>query len=134
MKSNALCVVRSVVLFFILISGAHPQAGVLMLPWWLRERILQFEASPLNSTPVAIWQIVHRGKPAYFFLSPCCDQFNPLFNDAGQQICSPSGGLAGGGDGRCPGPMDKGTQATFIWAHPAAPDRKYLARTQPPTG
>lgn len=42
------------------------------------------------------------GRTAYLLTAPCCDQYNPLFDDQGRRICAPTGGFAGHGDGRCP--------------------------------
>ena len=89
------------------------------LPGWLRAKIVQFEALPADRAPLGIWQITHNGQPAFYLLSSCCDQYNPLFNAQGNEICNPSGGFTGRGDGKCPKPMDQGTKAALVWSHPA---------------
>ena len=43
-----------------------------------------------------------QGRVAILLAAPCCDHFNPLFDEKGHKICAPSGGFAGRGDGRCP--------------------------------
>ena len=90
------------------------------LPEWLRAKIVQFEALPADRAPQGIWRITYNGQPAFYLQSPCCDQYNPLFSAQGNEICNPSGGFTGRGDGKCPKPMDQGTQASFVWSHPAA--------------
>jgi len=92
------------------------------LPDWLRIRIGQYEALPIDRAPLGIWRITRNGQPAYYVQSPCCDQFNPFYDAAGTEICSPSGGFTGRGDGKCPTPMDPGTDARKVWSHPSAPD------------
>ena len=87
------------------------------LPGWLLTKIVQFDA---DHAPLGVWRITHHGQPAYYLLSPCCDQYNPLFSAEGREICNPSGGFTGRGDGICPKPMDPGTKATLVWSHPAA--------------
>lgn len=47
----------------------------------------------------------YRGRPAYLLNSPCCDQFNYLYDAEGRILCAPSGGLSGRGDGRCTEPL-----------------------------
>lgn len=42
------------------------------------------------------------GKVYYQALAPCCDQFNPLYDERGHFVCAPSGGYTGRGDGQCP--------------------------------
>ncbi|MET0718655.1 MAG: hypothetical protein ABWY34_09670 [Pseudoxanthomonas sp.] len=90
-------------------------------PSWLAAKIREYEKLPLQQSPSGIWRISHDGKPAYYVQSPCCDQYNPLFSAEGSEICNPSGGFTGRGDGKCPAPMDRGSQSHLVWAHPAAP-------------
>jgi hypothetical protein len=90
-------------------------------PPWLQAKIVEFEKQPPASAPSEIWLITHHGKPSYYFVQPCCDFFNPLYDADGNEICNPDGGLAGKGDGRCPEPRDQGTEAVFVWAHPRQP-------------
>jgi hypothetical protein len=123
---------RSVVLISVLSIGAtlsHAQENTAStpLPDWLAARIAGYEAKSVREEPIEIWRILHKGQPAYYFVSPCCDQYNPLFSATGQQLCSPSGGIVGSGDGRCPNPADKGSKVVFIWAHPKAPSRERVA-------
>lgn len=88
------------------------------LPDWLRARIVEYERLPARGAPSSIWRITHQGSPAFYLVSPCCDQFNPLLDARGGEICSPSGGFTGAGDGKCPKPMDAGTEAIRVWVHP----------------
>ena len=43
-----------------------------------------------------------QGRVAFLLTAPCCDLFNPLYDDKGRKLCAPNGGFAGHGDGRCP--------------------------------
>ena len=97
-----------------------PDSSSASLPEWLRIKIAQFEASPADRAPLGVWRITHNGQPAFYLLSPCCDQYNPLFSAKGSEICNPSGGFTGRGDGKCPKPMDQGTKAALVWSHPAS--------------
>ena len=90
-------------------------------PEWLAVRIREYEKQPQRAVPLGIWQITHNGQSAYYVYSPCCDMTNPLLSADGREICSPSGGFSGKGDGKCPLPMDRGTKSTLVWSHPAAP-------------
>ena len=71
--------------------------------------------------PISIWQITHKGKLAYLFFAPCCDQYNPLYDASGEVLCHPSGGIHGRGDSTCPSPADRGTAVQFVWSHPQSP-------------
>jgi hypothetical protein len=67
----------------------------------IKARIARFEAqSPRDRTDL-ITKTEYKGKPAYLFQSLCCDQYDYLYDVNGNLICAPSGGIAGGGDGRC---------------------------------
>ncbi|MFG6415875.1 DUF6970 domain-containing protein [Roseateles sp. DC23W] len=68
----------------------------------MRQRIKAFEAGSHAGQPQMLRLQDDRGQPVYLVLSMCCDQFNPLYDAQGRYICAPSGGFAGGGDGRCP--------------------------------
>lgn len=43
----------------------------------------------------------YNGQIVYYAESRCCDFYNYLYNKEGSLICAPSGGIAGGGDGKC---------------------------------
>lgn len=88
------------------------------VPAWLIERIRGYEAASTREAPSQIWRLRHGGRRAYFVLSPCCDQYDPLWDEKGREICNPSGGFTGRGDGRCPRPVDVGTHVELVWSHP----------------
>ena len=90
-------------------------------PPWLQTKILGFERGPASEAPREIWKITHHGKATYYFIQPCCDFENPLYDEQGVEICNPDGGLSGKGDGKCPEPRDRGTEAEFVWSHPQSP-------------
>ena len=98
----------------------RPDSSSTSLPEWLRMKIGEFETLPADRAPLGIWRITHNGQPAFYLVSPCCDQYNPLFSVEGSEICNPSGGFTGKGDGKCPKPMDQGTRAALVWSHPAS--------------
>lgn len=51
--------------------------------------------------PDKIMSYKYKGKTVYLAVMPCCDQMNLLLDSKGIQICSPSGGFSGHGDGKC---------------------------------
>lgn len=101
-------------------SAPRPNSSSASLPEWLRMKIAEFETLPADRAPLGVWRITHNGQPAFYLLSSCCDQYNPLFSAEGNEICNPSGGFTGRGDGKCPKPMDQGTKAALVWSHPAS--------------
>ncbi len=103
----------------------EPTAPRPLLPDWLVEDINKYESEPHDHVPSEIWLIQHKGQPAVFIRSPCCDQYDPLLSIRRQVICNPAGGITGRGDGNCPTPADPGTPITLVWAHPATPPERY---------
>ena len=102
-----------------LVKPARSQAAE--LPSWLEAKIKEAAAGPARLAPISIWQITHKGKLAYLFFAPCCDQYNPLYDASGEVLCHPSGGIHGRGDSTCPSPADRGTAVHFVWSHPQSP-------------
>ena len=89
--------------------------------YWLEAEIKEYDAQE-------VWQLQHKGQPAYFIRSGCCDQYDPVFSESGEYICSPSGGMMGVGDEKCPlAPLaDPGTEITRIWPESTAPGEKIV--------
>ena len=88
------------------------------LPDWLKNRIAKIEATPKFAEATAIWKIKYKKKDAYLFVAPCCDQFSSLYNAAGLALCSPSGGITGRGDGKCPDSITPKTKFVVVWKLP----------------
>lgn len=63
----------------------------------------QLHRQLLAERPEPLRRHVLKGKIYYLALAPCCDQHDYLYNDQGEYICAPTGGLSGMGDGKCPG-------------------------------
>ncbi len=72
---------------------------------WAKKRIERFESSGGQELAQTIQKYTYGGQSAYLFTSPCCDQFNYLYDAEGRILCAPTGGFAGRGDGRCVEPL-----------------------------
>jgi hypothetical protein len=77
--------------------------------------IHDLENQPATSPPAFIARYDYAGQVVYYVPPRCCDVFGDLYNEAGKVICHPDGGLAGRGDGRCPGFASRRTHGTIIW-------------------
>lgn len=111
---------RAVLLASLIATSTHAQtnrAGP-ALPKWLTAQMARYEVTPPQAAPSSIWRITRHGAAAYYLVAPCCDQFDPLLDAQGKQLCSPTGGIHGLGDGRCPLPADPHTAIQLIWVHP----------------
>jgi hypothetical protein len=65
--------------------------------------------------PVEIWRYQFDKQTVYLTVPDCCDQYAKLYSENCQYLCAPSGGIAGGGDGKCPDFHDKATNGVLVW-------------------
>ena len=61
--------------------------------------------------PAQVNEYLYQGKHVFLFSADCCDQFEELYDEDCNLLCSPFGGISGQGDGRC---NDFRTQAQHI--------------------
>lgn len=69
---------------------------------WVRQQIEAYETPGAEPASRVIRKVTYSGKPAYLIASPCCDQFDYLYDTMGVILCAPSGGFTGRGDDSCP--------------------------------
>jgi hypothetical protein len=70
-------------------------------PTWIKTLIDAKKVAPLENPPSTIKKCTYKNKPVYYISSPCCDQYNYLYDENNQIICAPDGGFTGRGDGKC---------------------------------
>jgi hypothetical protein len=84
------------------------------VPVCIKQKIRKISSEKAQNPPAKVWEWKVDGASYYYFTSSCCDQFNYLYDKKCKQICAPSGGFSGKGDGKCPD--FKGTiEKTLIW-------------------
>jgi hypothetical protein len=84
-------------------------------PAWVDELIADFQDAPVGNPPQSIYRYQYNGETVYYVPPQCCDIPSILYDAQGVEICLPSGGMVGRGDGRCP---DFGTEKSdelLIW-------------------
>ncbi len=64
-----------------------------------------------STAPIQIDEYLFKGKKAYLAKAQCCDFFDLLYDENCKEICAPTGGFTGRGDGKCP---DFEKEAKFI--------------------
>ena len=84
-------------------------------PAWIDSLVARLEREPVQNPPGSIVRYVYRGEQVYSVPSPCCDQFGYVYTASRVEICAPSGGITGRGDGRCPDFYSTATERTVIW-------------------
>lgn len=105
------------------VAARQPEPPRPPLPAWLEAQIAAWEGQDARYTEAYhVSRLQHKGATAYLVHAGCCDRFNTIYDANGRELCSPSGGHMGNGDGRCPTPEDPGTQRIRVWTHPGIPE------------
>lgn len=76
--------------------------------------VAQFKKSQ-GYAPESIVRYEYQGKKVYLVIAPCCDHYNMLYSDKGEEICAATGGFAGSGDGRCPDFSKSAKKEVEVW-------------------
>jgi hypothetical protein len=106
------------------LEGAPAAHQLDALPAWLRARIeaprtVGADAGSDQVAPDAVFVLEHEGRPYFLLAPPCCDAFEPMYDAVGTFVCHPSGGIAGGGDGKCPEFRADLVKKRLLWEAPA---------------
>ena len=115
MKRPALALIVCAAFLLPLGCGKSSPTEPSATPAWLQVLIAQIEREPVTSPPSAIYSYRYRGETVYFRPSRCCDIRSVLYDGDGVVLCEPDGGIAGGGDGRCPDFFQTRSQERLIW-------------------
>lgn len=84
-------------------------------PEWVENLIVQFKKEPEGNPPQSIWRYNYKGKIVYYVPPQCCDQFSTLYDENGNELGAPDGGMTGNGDGRFPDFFTVRTDEKLIW-------------------
>ncbi len=115
MKQKLLLFLSLPFLFFIY-SCEKPNLQI-EVPSCVEKKIKDLEKNKDANVGASVWQWQVDGKKFFYFVSPCCDRFNELFDNSCNRICAPDGGISGEGDGNCP--EFKGDKIeTLVWQSP----------------
>ena len=89
-----------------------------LIPACVQQRVEAIQKEPRWSPPAEVNEYSYKGKQVYLFTSNCCDQYNSLYDGDCNNICAPSGGLTGKGDGKCDDFLKVATHIKLIWKDP----------------
>ena len=83
---------------------------------FVEELIEQYASAPKDASPGSIWSYRYQGREVVY-VPPlyCCDLPSRLYDGDGNVLCSPDGGIAGAGDGRCPDFLAERTEGRRVW-------------------
>ena len=68
-----------------------------------------------EEAPVRIDEYLYNGQQVYLFMGPCCDNYDVLYDKNCKEICAPTGGFSGRGDGKCPDFTKESKLIRTIW-------------------
>lgn len=85
------------------------------IPSRIQEKIDQIKKGPKWNPPSEVHEYSYNGKRVFYFSSNCCDQCNTVYDNNGNYIGAPSGGIGGKGDGRCPDFNRNAKQVRLVW-------------------
>jgi hypothetical protein len=83
---------------------------------WIDALIARFEAEPVANPPHRIVSFRYRDQTVYYVPPSCCDQPSTLYDQNGEVMCAPDGGMTGRGDGRCADFSHARSNEALIWA------------------
>ena len=93
------------------------------VPDFIKQKIELFQQSPVTDPPRSIYSYSYNGKTVYFLIAPCCDIPSQLFDEAGNIICHPDGGITGKGDGKCNDFFQVRTDEKLVWKDSRSPEK-----------
>jgi hypothetical protein len=85
------------------------------VPDCVNATIEKIKKEPVWNPRAKVYRYTYNGNKVYFIPPHCCDFPSILLNESCQTICSPDGGLSGGGDGKCTDFFDKRTNEELVW-------------------
>ena len=85
------------------------------LPACISQKIDEIKSQPKWNPPAEVNEYDYEGKRVFLFSSPCCDQYNLLYDENCNALCAPSGGYTGRGDEKCPDFEEKAKHVRLIW-------------------
>ena len=85
------------------------------LPAWLNDLTHRLQNEPVANPPALIAQYEYNGQTVYFLPQRCCDIFSDLYDDDGNIIGHPDGGITGRGDGRVPDLFEVRSNENVVW-------------------
>jgi len=111
MKTSILSLLALLTILFTSCNTLKLPSGT---PECVEKKIKEIQAAPASNPPTEVWLWKADGSSYYYFTSPCCDQFNYLYDNNCTLVCAPDGGFTGKGDGKCPQFTGK-VEKTLIW-------------------
>jgi hypothetical protein len=85
------------------------------VPACIQKKIDSIKAQPVWNPPAEIDEYEYDGRKVYLVSAPCCDFFNTVVDVNCNQLCAPSGGFTGKGDGKCRDFFQQAKHIRQVW-------------------
>jgi hypothetical protein len=85
------------------------------IPECIQVRIDEIKSEPVWNPPAEIYAYNYKGRTVYYIPQHCCDIPSELMDAQCNSICSPDGGISGGGDGRCADFFTTAKNGRLVW-------------------
>lgn len=95
-------------------------------PAWLEVELKQIAGEPVSNPPTVVFRYRYRGEVVYYRPPRCCDVFGELYDESGETLCFPDGGITGRGDGRCNDFFATRSDCEVVWSDPRAKPGRLL--------
>jgi hypothetical protein len=97
------------------------------MPDWLQKVVDDLKQAPVENPGASVYSYEYKGQTVYYVPPMCCDRWSTLYDDKGNIIAHPDGGLTGTGDGRAQDFMEEKTGEKLVWQD----DREYPEGQRP---
>ncbi|MCE3282800.1 MAG: hypothetical protein K0Q66_1537 [Chitinophagaceae bacterium] len=87
-------------------------------PACISKKIEEIKSQAKWNPPAEINEYEYNGKRVFLVSANCCDQYFMLLDGTCNSICAPSGGLTGGGDGKCTDFYKNAKHIRLVWKDP----------------
>jgi len=88
------------------------------VPVCVQHKIDSIKKEPRWNPPAQVDEYVYNDKHVFLFSADCCDFFNMLYDSSCKNICAPSGGITGRGDGKCAAFSKTARYVKLVWKDP----------------
>jgi len=84
-------------------------------PDFIAKEIKKIEKEPPTNPPIKIYSYIFQNRTVYYFTPYCCDVPSKLYDDNGEMICQPDGGITGNGDMKCLDFFRNASNKVLVW-------------------
>ena len=84
-------------------------------PTFIQQLISKQEADPIANPPASLSKCTYKNQTVYYLPPRCCDIPGILYNEKGENLCSPDGGITGRGNGKCTDFFQTKEKCEIIW-------------------